>query len=137
MSNKISNRKNTEIRLSPYSDRELEHFRKLLLEKRANAEMQLDILKNSIQEHTSMGVEEPVYSTHMADAGTDTGDSDTTYVLIERTRTYITQIDEALDRIDKKTYGICHKTGKKISKKRLEVVPHTRFSIDAKEEMIS
>lgn len=136
MENRKLTRGKTDNRLSPYSDQELEFFRKLLLEKRKNAELQLDILKNSIQEHTIMGVEEPVYSTHMADAGTDVEDSDTTYTLIERTRTYITQIDEALERIDKKTYGICHKTGKKISKKRLEVVPHTRFSIDAKEEMM-
>lgn len=137
MDTKKNAKENEGVRISPYSDKELKYFRKLLLEKRVNAEMQLDILKNSIQEHTLLGIEEPVYSTHMADAGTDVEDSDTTYVLIERTRTYITQIDEALDRIDKKTYGICQKTGKKISKERLKSVPHTRFSIDAKEEMLS
>lgn len=123
-------------RITPYSDKELEHFRKLLLTKRAAADEELDRLKNSIEEHSEMGSNEPVYSSHSGDVGTDVEESDTTYALIDRTRTYITQIDDALDRIDKRTYGICQKTGKKISKKRLEAVPHTRFSIEAKEELM-
>jgi RNA polymerase-binding transcription factor DksA len=54
------------------------------------------------------------------------------YQLIERLREYILHINEALERIEKKTYGICLATGKPIARGRLEAVPHTRYSIEAK-----
>jgi len=56
------------------------------------------------------------------------------YLQIERTREYIQHINEALERIEDKTYGICQATGKPISKGRLEAVPHTRYSIEAKNQ---
>jgi RNA polymerase-binding transcription factor DksA len=54
--------------------------------------------------------------------------------LLERTKKYIEQINEALARIENGTYGICLATGKPISKGRLEAVPHTRYSVAAKKK---
>ncbi|WP_350356645.1 TraR/DksA family transcriptional regulator [Fodinibius salicampi] len=46
----------------------------------------------------------------------------------------INRLNEALQRIEDGTYGICKATGKPISKGRLEAVPHTRYSIEAKKQ---
>ena len=45
---------------------------------------------------------------------------------------YLKQIDEALERIENETYGICRITGKLIQKQRLEAVPTTTISVEAK-----
>ncbi|HKJ30726.1 MAG TPA: TraR/DksA C4-type zinc finger protein [Balneolales bacterium] len=125
--------KNNAKRITPFSDGELEHFRQLLLQKRDKAKDELETLKMSLEEHKEKQTDEPLFSHHMGDVGTDVEDLDTMYAMIDRTRKYIIELNEALERITKKTYGICQKTGKPISKERLEAVPHTRFSIEAKE----
>ena len=44
----------------------------------------------------------------------------------------IYEIEEALKRIEKNTYGICELTGKAIPKARLDAIPWTRFTVEAK-----
>lgn len=68
----------------------------------------------------------------MADVGTNVMEQEKNYMLLNRTWKFIDYLDRALQRIDHKTYGICKVTGKKISKGRLELVPHTQLSIEAK-----
>lgn len=119
---------------TPFNKKELEYFRNLLLENRKEAEEQLDRIRTLLNEKSELGTDEKVMTLDMADIGTDVEDQDTDYTLLERTRKYIIEINDALERIENGTYGICKATGKKISKKRLEAVPHTRYSIDAKKE---
>jgi len=119
-------------RVSPYTDEELEYFRKIILGKRSSAMQELDILQGMLKETIENESDESVYSLHMADAGTDVMDRERTYMLYYRTRKFINYLDAALKRIDNKTYGVCKATGKKISKGRLEAVPHTQLSIEAK-----
>ena len=45
---------------------------------------------------------------------------------------FIKHLENALIRIENKTYGICRETGKLISKERLKAVPHATLSIEAK-----
>lgn len=119
-------------RISPYSDEELEYFREIILKKRAESEQELESLQRSLRESMENSSDESAYSFHMADAGTDAQEREKTYMLYNRTRKFIKYLDDALKRIDNKTYGICKVTGKKISKGRLEAVPHTQLSIEAK-----
>lgn len=123
---------NKDKRVSPYSDEELAYFKKIILRKRSSAMNELEILQRSLKETIENESDESVYSFHMADAGTDVMDRERTYMLYYRTRKFINYLDAALKRIDNKTYGICKVTGKKISKGRLEAVPHTQLSIEAK-----
>lgn len=44
----------------------------------------------------------------------------------------VNRLDEALVRIENKTYGRCQRTGKMISKDRLMIVPEARLSMSAK-----
>lgn len=119
-------------RISPYSDEELEYFRDIIIKKRDEAESELAALQKSLRDSMENSSDESAYSFHMADAGTDAQEREKTYMLYTRTRKFVTYLDEAIKRIDNKTYGVCKVTGKKISKGRLEAVPHTQLSIDAK-----
>jgi RNA polymerase-binding protein DksA len=119
-------------RVSPYNDEELEHFRGIIMKKLGKAEDELDKLDGILHESMENSTEESAYSFHMADAGTDAQEREKTYILYNRTRKFIRYLTDALDRIDNKTYGICKVTGNKISKGRLEAVPHTQLSIEAK-----
>ena len=123
---------NNQERITPYNDEELEYFRQIILKKRTEAEQDLDMLQESLKESMENSSDDSAYSFHMADAGTDAQEREKTYMLYNRTRKFIKYLDAALERIDNKTYGICKVTGKKISKGRLEAVPHTQISIEAK-----
>lgn len=119
-------------RVSPYTDEELDYFRQIILKKMEDAEEELNALQRSLRESMENSSDESAYSFHMADAGTDAQEREKTYMLFNRTRKFIKYLDDALKRIDNKTYGVCKVTGKKISKGRLEAVPHTQLSIEAK-----
>lgn len=124
--------KEKQERISPYNDKELKYFREIILKKREEAEQELDSLQSALRDSMENASDESAYSFHMADAGTDAQEREKTYMLYNRTRKFIKYLDDALKRIDNKTYGICKVTGKKISKGRLEAVPHTQLSIEAK-----
>lgn len=124
--------KNTDNKISPYTDEELEYFRQIIISKRDEAEQDLQMLQTSLKESTENASDESAYSFHMADAGSDAQEREKTYMLFNRTKKFIRYLDDALIRINNKTYGVCKVTGKKISKGRLEAVPHTQISIEAK-----
>jgi RNA polymerase-binding protein DksA len=117
---------------TPFTDEELEHFRLLILEKREEANHQIELYLNQLQNEATSDEQDNAYSFHMADAGSDMMDREQMYMLIDRQRKYIGYLDRALERIDNKTYGICKVTGKPISKERLEAIPHTEISVEAK-----
>ncbi|MCH2450600.1 MAG: TraR/DksA C4-type zinc finger protein [Gracilimonas sp.] len=119
-------------RVSPYTDEELEYFREIIIKKMEEAEEEVNALQRTLRESMENASDESAYSYHMADAGTDAQEREKTYMLFNRTKKFVKYLDDALKRIDNKTYGVCKVTGKKIAKGRLEAVPHTQLSIDAK-----
>ena len=97
----------------------------ILLDLRDRLTHQMDDLKKeSAEEMTS-------YSMHMADSGTDNFDRDSALSLLSSDQDAVYQIDEALKRIEKNTYGVCELTGKNIPKTRLNAVPWARYTVDA------
>jgi len=77
----------------------------------------------------------PGYSLHMADSGTDNFDRDFALSLLSSDQDALYEIEEALKRIERKTYGVCELTGKVIPKARLEVIPWTRFTVEAQAQL--
>jgi DnaK suppressor protein len=75
------------------------------------------------------------YSLHMADSGTDNFDRDFALSLLSSDQDAMYEIEEALKRIEKKTYGVCELTGKAIPRKRLEAIPWTRFTVQAQAQL--
>lgn len=77
----------------------------------------------------------PGYSLHMADSGTDNFDRDFALSLLSSDQDAVYEIEEALKRIERKTYGVCELTGKVIPKARLEAIPWTRFTVEAQAQL--
>ena len=77
----------------------------------------------------------PGYSLHMADSGTDNFDRDFALSLLSSDQDAVYEIEEALKRIEKKTYGVCELTGKPIPRARLEAIPWTRFTVEAQAQL--
>ena len=75
------------------------------------------------------------YSLHMADSGTDNFDRDFALSLLSSDQDAVFEIEEALKRIERKTYGVCELTGKNIPKARLEAIPWTRFTVEAQAQL--
>lgn len=75
------------------------------------------------------------YSLHMADSGTDNFDRDFALSLLSSDQDAIYEIEEALKRIEKNTYGVCELTGKTIPKARLAAIPWTRFTVEAQAQL--
>ena len=75
------------------------------------------------------------YSLHMADSGTDNFDRDFALSLLSADQDAVYEIEEALKRIEKNTYGVCELTGKTIPKSRLAVIPWTRFTVEAQAQL--
>jgi len=75
------------------------------------------------------------YSLHMADSGTDNFDRDFALSLLSSDQDAVYEIEEALKRIEKKTYGVCELTGKSIPRARLEAIPWTRFTVEAQAQL--
>jgi RNA polymerase-binding transcription factor DksA len=79
--------------------------------------------------------EMPGYSLHMADSGTDNFDRDFALSLLSSDQDAIYEIEDALKRIHKRTYGVCELTGKAIPKARLEAIPWARFTVQAQAQL--
>jgi RNA polymerase-binding transcription factor DksA len=75
------------------------------------------------------------YSLHMADSGTDNFDRDFALSLLSSDQDAVFEIEEALKRIERKTYGVCELTGKPIPRARLEAIPWTRFTVEAQAQL--
>ena len=119
-------------RKTPFSDEELEHFRELILQRRREAKEEIEQMRKQVDQANEQSDDNTAYGIHMADAGTDAMELEKLHLMIARQQKYIGYLERALERIDNKTYGICRVTGEPIAKKRLEAVPHTEISIDAK-----
>ncbi|HYG36004.1 MAG TPA: TraR/DksA C4-type zinc finger protein, partial [Clostridia bacterium] len=118
-------RKNGEAAIKP----EWVPFYERLLDLRDQLIRQMNgLAKESAQEMAG-------YSLHMADSGTDNFDRDFALSLLSSDQDAIYEIEEALKRIEKNTYGICELTGKPIPKSRLEAIPWTRFTVQAQAQL--
>lgn len=119
-------------RRTPFSDEELDYFKQLILERRQSAVNDIESMRAQLRDSREQAENDTAYSFHMADAGTDAMEREKLYLMIARQQKYIGYLDRALDRIKNKTYGVCKVTGNPIAKERLEAVPHTEISIEAK-----
>ena len=77
--------------------------------------------------------EASAFGMHQADAGSDAYDRDFTLSLLSQEQDALYEIEEALKRVTKGTYGICELSGKTIPVERLEVRPYARYTVDMQE----
>lgn len=96
-----------------YSDSELLEFKELILKKLGPAKSDRDLYLELFR--TTFGQDKEMNDKHYQDEVK-----------------FIKHLDDALIRIENKTYGICRETGELISKERLRAVPHATTSVDGK-----
>lgn len=109
---------------------ELKRFEKLLIEERQKILRELEYEGDQIartQLETSGDL--AAYSNHMADQGTETERREITSQLISTRRDTLFEIDHALRKITKGSYGFCERCGKLIPKRRLKFLPQARVCI--------
>lgn len=117
---------------SPFPAKDLARYRDVLLRKRR--ELVGDVSKLETEALGGSSGSLSHVPQHMAEQGTETFDQSLSLDLAQVDRNLIREIDDALTRIERGTFGICEMTGKPISKERLEELPWTRFSIEAARE---
>lgn len=117
---------------TPFNKRELDKFRTILLAKRADLVGDVATMEKGV---LSLGDKGGDPATDVAEQGSDAYDQSLSIGLAEVDRKLIREIDDAIERIEKKVYGLCEMTGKPIAVKRLEELPWTRLSIDAAREL--
>ncbi|MBN2129014.1 MAG: TraR/DksA C4-type zinc finger protein [Sedimentisphaerales bacterium] len=109
-----------------------ERFKEMLLQKRREIfqnmfEIEGETLKKSRLDASGDLSSMPI---HMADLGTDNYEQEFALGLMDSERRLLTEIDEALLRIEDGSYGICQGTGKPIRKARLEAQPWAQYSVE-------
>lgn len=109
---------------------ELEHFQKILLE------MQESLLAESSTTVQEMKKQSSLFPDPNDRAALET-ERNTTLRIRDRERKLLSKVQEALERIENQTFGLCENCGELIAKPRLEVRPVTTFCINCKEEIES
>ena len=115
-----------------YTDKELERFKKLIVQKIDQAKQDLDLLKSAYMNDSDNGTDDTSPTFKAFEEGSETMSKEANTQLALRQEKFIRDLKNALIRIENKTYGVCRVTGKLIKKKRLMVVPHATLSIEAK-----
>jgi RNA polymerase-binding transcription factor DksA len=107
-----------------YSLEDLKRFKEMILAKRKETIEELDSLKESMMDVTTGEYisESSNYSLHM-EQGTDAMEREKTFLFASRGSKFVNQLDDALARIDAKTYGVCKTCGLLVPRERLDAVP--------------
>lgn len=127
-----------------YGKKDLETFKNVIMEKRTEIMEQLQNLRDQMMDpSTGQYVNESSpYSLHMAEQGTDAQEREKLYLWAQRENKFLGYLEEALQRIESETYGMCIEcldepknlcpTCPLIPKERLLAVPHTQMCVQVK-----
>jgi len=114
---------------SPLSKREINKYRKMLEEKRAEVAGDVEDMESEALGRGEGGSLSHMPQ-HLADHGSDEYDQSLALGIAASQRDLLREIDAALQRIDEGVYGICEVMGTPINQDRLEATPWTRVSVE-------
>ncbi|MCR4559340.1 MAG: TraR/DksA family transcriptional regulator [Bacteroidales bacterium] len=112
-----------------YSDEELEEFKSLILEKLEKAKSTYDEYSRQLKDTDGNAV---ISNTSDPEDGQQNQATESASIMASRTEKYIKNLENALIRIENKTYGVDRITGELIPKERLKAVPHATLTVDSK-----
>ncbi|MCK9425482.1 MAG: conjugal transfer protein TraR [Ignavibacteriaceae bacterium] len=140
----IEEKKPVHKAIKGYSKKDLDHFRKVILDKQKEIREQLQNLQEQMKDPTTGEYinENSPYSLHMAEQGTDAMEREKTFLYYQRENKFLSYLDDALKRVDAGTYGVCLEcieepkhlcpTCPLIPVARLEAVPHSQQCVQIK-----
>jgi DnaK suppressor protein len=109
------------------SSAEIKKLKTMLLDKRSEilgnvTSMESETLRRERSDLSNLPI-------HMADMGSDSYEIENTIGLMSSERKILAEIDEALDRIENGTYGVCEGDDEPIPKPRLYAIPWARYCV--------
>jgi len=119
------------------SEKDLARFKELIT-KKYNAlleELRYREQSSIMENQRETGAELSSYANHPAEAASDYANLTMNLNLAERNSKYLLQLEDALNRIERGTYGICMLCKKVIPMVRLEAVPTTTKCVECKIEV--
>ena len=115
-----------------WTKKELNEFKNIILSKREIVLEELAEAKERADEVLSSNSVNAIYSSHMADAGSDQQEMEKNYYMMDRGNTFLQYLNRALEMLDDGTFGSCANCGNIIDKERLIEVPHTSSCFNCK-----
>ncbi len=111
---------------------DIKHFEQILLDKRRELLVNVNEIEDEALKKSRLDASGDLSSMpiHMADLGTDNYEQEFALELMDSEIKLLREIDDALERIEQKTYGTCEGTGKQIPKARLEAKPWARYCVE-------
>ena len=115
-----------------YSDKDLAEFKEIIEAKIKQAQRDLSLLESAYKNDSDNSTNDTAPTFKSFDEGSKTMSKEANVQLAIRQEKFLRDLNNALLRIENKTYGVCRVTGKLINKERLKLVPHATLSIEAK-----
>ena len=115
-----------------WNQKELKEFEALVNQKRDDILESIEQARSRADDIIKEGNQSSIYSSHMADAGSDQQSLEHAYSIINRESKFLNYLDKALQRIQDETFGICFECSELISRDRLAEVPHATKCFDCK-----
>ena len=110
---------------------QLTHYRELLDEQRDALRRQLLDMGADPDADSLEGLD---FDFGFADSAQSTAERNKVLAVIERLRENLHDVDLALSKIDKGTYGVCERCGNPITPERLEAIPYARLCVSCKQK---
>lgn len=117
-----------------YTDEELKEFKDLIISKLDEARSDYELLRSSLTLQDDHGTNDTSPTFKLLEDAADVLSKEETAQLAARQEKFIEHLQNALIRVENKSYGVCRVTGKLIPKERLKSVPHATMTIDAKRD---
>jgi len=115
-----------------YTDEELDEFKQIILLKLEKAHSDLQLLTDAYTTGNEHDTNDTSPTFKVLEEGYQVFSKEENSKFAARQEKFIKSLENALIRIENKSYGICRVTGKLIPKDRLRSVPHATLSIEAK-----
>ena len=115
-----------------WTKKEINGFKKIILGKRTKVLEEYEASKVRADDMLNSETNNAIYSSHMADAGTDQQEMEKAYYWVARENKFLQFLNRALEMIEEGTFGLCKECGDLINAERLEEVPHTTSCFECK-----
>jgi len=122
----------TETKKTRYNDEELAEFKAIIMDKLGKAREDLKLLIEAYSNSSENDTNDTSPTFKVLEEGQQVLSKEENSGLAQRQERFISNLENALVRIENKTYGICRATGVLIGKERLRAVPHATLSMEAK-----
>ena len=115
-----------------WSKKDLKEFEVIIHKMRDDVLENITNARSRANDIIKEGNQSSIYSSHMADAGSDQQSLEHAYSIINRESSFLNYLDKAIQRIEDNTFGVCFECSSLISKERLVEVPHATKCFNCK-----